>query len=171
MRNPFGEEIEDDEDEPVDDFNWAEEFGVFIAAAVGLDKTWMPKGKCQQWRYEDGLDDHPTLRFRPTPWHVGSSSKVQVGAGHISGRELSAVALLICHSCPVQWDCARYAIRGRIQAGTWAMKISYLRDLQLEWQRAGVDVFAIIDDAQVQGVPVQVAIERHRNIDSLATAV
>ena len=61
--------------EPVDDdddlIDWAEEYGVLIGAAFGLDKSWASRGRCRQWDYEDG-----DATFRPSPWHVASSSVV-----------------------------------------------------------------------------------------------
>lgn len=143
--------------EPVDDdddlIDWAEEYGVLIGAAFGLDKSWAPRGRCRQWDYEDG-----DATFRPSPWHVASSSVVEVAGEPVSGRELVKVALIICAGCPVQWDCARYAVRGMMQAGTWAMRITFLRDLQKDQPAA----LALLDAAEASGVSVQVAVDAHR---------
>lgn len=40
------------------------------------------------------------------------------------------MALMVCHSCQAQFDCADFAVRGMMRAGTWAMGITNLGWLQ-----------------------------------------
>lgn len=133
-----------------------DDLGVLITAGMFLDRDWMSRGKCRQWVYKD---DPEKLIHRPSPWHVANKG-VEVAGEMVSGQELVKVALLICFSCPVQWDCARYAVEGQMKGGTWSMRITALRDLQ----NAGPEVaFALIDRARAEGVPMQVAV---RGVDS-----
>ncbi len=145
-------------------FDWVEEFGVLIAAAIGLDTTWMDRGNCRNWDYGDGDETH-----RPTPWHVSSTSVVTVAGSPVRGSELTKMALIYCYRCPAQWDCARHAIRGMMQAGTWAMRITHLRGLQAAMTTD--EAVTLIDAAEVAGEPVQVAVRNSRAVDAGAEPV
>jgi len=81
----------------------------------------------------------------PTPWQVNKSQRI---AG-IRGSEMIKMALMVCHGCVAQYDCARYAVEGKMQAGTWSMGITNLNWLQeqADWE----DHLAV---AQELGVPV-----------------
>jgi hypothetical protein len=108
------------------------DLGDLITAAFGLDRSWADRAPCRAWIG----DEDP----KPTPWQV---SKLQT-IGGIRGSELIKMALMVCHTCVVQYDCARYAVEGKMQAGTWAMGITNLKWLQE--QDDWVDHIAIAAD-------------------------
>lgn len=49
------------------------------------------------------------------------------------------MALMVCASCPAQYDCAEYAVVGMMRAGTWAMGIT-----NLTWLQSQTDALNII---------------------------
>lgn len=130
-----------------------EDLGVLIAAALDLPREWMARGRCVGHSYDDG-----GTRYRPSPWQVSAAQSVVRGGVKTSGRELIKLALTFCQSCPVQWDCATYAIVGRMRAGTWAMKMADLDMMQKEpdrWVRQ-------VERWQAKGVPVQVGLRKRK---------
>lgn len=61
-----------------------------------------------------------------------------------------------CHTCPVQWECARHAIlveEGKRTTGAWAMT---KRDRG--WLGRQPDALSIIDVAKLEDVPVHQAV-------------
>lgn len=56
---------------------------------------------------------------------------------------------MVCNSCPVQWECADYAVQGKARAGTWAMGITNL--VWLQDQDAPLD---LIDAARRRQLPL-----------------
>lgn len=87
----------------------------------------------------------------------------KIGDSKYKGEELIQLALQICGRCPVQWDCAEYAITTEQRWGTWAMHIDDLRSIR--GRRVGLD---IVDRARRSGVPVQMAISRERRSHLIA---
>lgn len=77
-----------------------------------------------------------TKDAKPTPWQVDKS---QVVAG-VRGAEMIKMALMVCQACSAQWDCADYAVRGMMRAGTWSMGITNL--LWLQNRPDGLDIVA-----------------------------
>lgn len=129
-----------------------DELGVLLAAALGLDRGWTKRAACRGWRYDDDPDG---AMMRPSPWHLAPGD-VDPANRERTAYEMVKVALMICHGCPVQWDCARYAIEGQMRAGTWAMPISVLRSMS---RPANIErSLAQIDAAEAEGFPVQVAV-------------
>lgn len=98
------------------------DLGDLITAAIGLDRSWVKRAGCLKW-----TDD-----LKPTPWQVDKSQIVD----GVRGSELIKMALMVCNSCAVQWECAEFAVRGKMRAGTWAMGITNLAWLQdqEEWE-------------------------------------
>jgi hypothetical protein len=109
-----------------------------ITAAYGLDTEWMEKGSCFKWG-----SNRPG---HPTPWQVAPGRKYN----GISGSELVRYALLICNTCPAQYDCATYAVKAQMIAGTWSMPITQLRLLQKQANKHD-----LIDMARTNGVSMQ----------------
>lgn len=108
------------------------DLGDLITAAFGLDRTWVADASCRAWI----ADDDP----KPTPWQVNKSQNVN----GVRGSEMIKMALMVCHSCVAQYDCARFAVEGKMQAGTWAMGITNLVWLadQPDW----AEIIAIAED-------------------------
>lgn len=116
-------------------------FGRLIRAAFGLDTTWQEHGRCRSWR-----TDQPDAK--KSPWLEGATRGKN--ADGVSGVEIVKAALMLCSSCPVQYDCAEYALQGLMIAGTWAMDIN-----DLKWLQRQTDGQSIVDLARVQKRPVQ----------------
>lgn len=108
--------------------------GELIHAADGLDRSWVESSPCRLWAGS----------LRPTPWQVHKDQRfVEHRDGKkvvMRGDEMIKMALMICATCPVQYDCAAYAVQGLMQAGTWAMGIANLRWLQ--GQEGALDLVA-----------------------------
>jgi len=141
-----------------------DDLGILLSAALTLDRSWTSRAMCHQWRYDDDpANDNP----RPSPWHATRDTRIEIGGVEVSGHEMTRVALLYCFACPVQWDCARFAVEGLCKAGTWAMRIVALNRLQDDIPGA----LAMLHEAEDAGVPVQVAVARHlRTVDADAPA-
>lgn len=127
-----------------------DELGVLITAALYLDRTWMEHGKCRKWRYPDDPDGNI---HRPSPWH-GSRVPIKVGDVTVKTSEMAKVALMVCHGCPAQWDCATYAVKGKLQAGIWSMPLPALKAMQDDEGSA----LELIERARAEGVSMQVAV-------------
>ena len=126
--------------------------GALITAAFGLDTAWMDTGKCRDYR-----EVHQVPFDWPTPWQVEDAQKVD----GVRGRELINAALMVCHSCPAQYDCASFGVDGRMKAGTWGMRIG-----ELHWLQHQADSEQIILNAKRRGVPIQIHVDvtrRRRN--------
>lgn len=67
------------------------------------------------------------------------------------------MALTLCAMCPVQWDCAAYALNADEPDGTWAMSLK-----DRKWLRKQPDAHKIVEQASFDGVPVQFAVRRAR---------
>lgn len=108
--------------------------GELIHAADGLDRSWVESSPCRLWAGS----------LRPTPWQVHKDQRfVEHRDGKkvvMRGDEMIKMALMICATCPVQYDCAAYAVEGLMQAGTWSMGIANLRWLQ--GQEGALDLVA-----------------------------
>jgi len=126
--------------------------GALLVACFGLDREWMESGKCRDYNLI-----HHIPHFKPTPWQVEDVQRID----GMRGRELISAALIVCHSCPSQYSCADYALRGRMKAGTWAMRIG-----ELEWLQHQQDGERIIAKAERLGVPVQIHVDSTRKARS-----
>jgi hypothetical protein len=107
------------------------DLGELITAAFDLDRSWTARALCLAW-----VDD------KPTPWQVNKSQTVD----GVSGQQMIKMALMVCSACPAQYDCCRFAVRGLMQAGTWAVGIT-----NLGWLQEREDALEIIDDAEECG--------------------
>lgn len=111
---------------------------MLITAAYGLDVEWMKQGSCYNWGSK--REGHPT------PWQVAPGRKY----GDLSGSELVRYALLICNTCPAQYDCASYAVQAQMIAGTWSIPVT-----QLRWLQKQPDALDLIGMARDNDVPMQ----------------
>lgn len=101
----------------------------------------MKAGACHNWgSHRPG---------HPTPWQVAPGRKYN----GISGSELVRYALIICHGCPAQYDCATYAVKATMIAGTWSMPVT-----QLRWLQAQDDGLDLIEIARSRHAAVQTVI-------------
>lgn len=130
--------------------------GVLITAAFGLSREWAERAACRTWRSDADV---------PSPWQFDPDQVVYLERedgtkATLFGREMRQLALLSCRGCPVQYECATYAVDAKMVAGTWAMKIADLRWLQRQGDRAA----DIIAAAQLEGRPVQVAVRMARGL-------
>lgn len=119
--------------------------GSLITAALDLDWSWFDRGACTTW--------HQTWAG-PTPWQFDPG----VVRDGIKGDEMIEVALLTCQGCPVQYQCAKFAVLGRMNAGTWAM-----HPHDLVWLGQQKDRLRIISDAEAAGLPVGRVVRQQRD--------
>jgi hypothetical protein len=134
-----------------------DDLGGLITRAYGIDRNWMEHGACRGWANDDDLT--------PSPWQFDPTQEVPVKRADgtvavLMGREMQKLALIHCAGCPVQYDCAEYAVEaGLMLAGTWAMKI-----VDLAWLQKQDDWREILMDAFVAGTPVQVHVRSVRGV-------
>ena len=115
----------------------------YIRAALGLNREWAVQGYC---RHADG--------GRDIAWRVTPAERVTIGKTKYVGAELIAYAEATCELCPVQWECARFALRSEASVGTWGMSFD-----DLEWLSKNVDdPVGFIDAADTEDIPVQEAV-------------
>lgn len=71
------------------------------------------------------------------------------------------IALMVCQNCEAQYECAKYAVEGKMAAGTWAMRID-----DLLWLRTQSNSLQILEATEQVGESVQRAIPmvRSRNV-------
>jgi hypothetical protein len=118
--------------------------GELITAALDLDRSWMVNASCRGWQGKTSSE--------PTPWQVSPPGST----GGTPNFELRRYALMICFGCQAQYDCARYAIDGKMQGGIWAMPPTSLKMLQRKAETDRDAVFDLIAFAESEGVAMQV---------------
>lgn len=124
-----------------------ESLGTLITAAFELDRSWYDKGACSGWHRK---------MSGPTPWQQDPTATRDGYAD-----EMIAVALIICQTCPVQYQCAKYAVEGRMLAGTWGMHPS---DLVWLGRPANAKQAApLLRAAEAAGIPAQRAVRVARD--------
>lgn len=93
-------------------------------------------------------------------WTCGEHGKIKISGHYVKCSELTEMAVMICQTCPVQYDCARYAVDYEEPAGTWAMHRRHLEWLQnvgvrlVERLKPG-EAHDIIAAAEAEQVPVE----------------
>lgn len=123
--------------------------GRAVLAVRGLDQSWMPKGSCRNYpagRQPDGS----------TLWHADMTDKRYPTRAERDHNALATVALMICRNCPVQYECADFAVRSEACAGTYGVRLSNLRWLQEGMNRS------VLDRGRTSGLPVEVFVSNVR---------
>lgn len=121
-----------------------QDFPTYILKILGRDRTWMERGACR---------DHELARKRA--WTCRTSDEITIGNLQLNPKELIKAALMVCAACPVQYQCALWAIEIEEEAGTWSMEHDHLL-----WLIRQDDSEAIVHTARLQGEPVQVTVKR-----------
>lgn len=122
-----------------------EDFPTYIVKVLGLDRTWMDHGACR---------NHELARKRA--WTCRPNETVVVAGRRLDPKELIEAALMICSTCPAQYQCARWALEVREESGTWGM-----RHDDLLWLTRQPNGPGVIDEAERANEPVQVVVRRH----------
>lgn len=120
------------------------DLGDLISAALELDRGWTVRASCLSWSGDN----------KPSPWQVDKTQAVD----GVRGSELIKMALMVCRTCPAQYDCTRYAVQGQMRAGTWAMGIANLR-----WLQTRPDAADITDAAEKSGTPMEDVVQSLRS--------
>ena len=107
------------------------------------ERTWMPHGLCK------------TGKLPAKAWKCGENGTMELRGREVKCSEVTSMAVMVCQTCPVQWDCVKFAVQVGEEWGSWGCHIRYLRWLQ---GLDEADAILIIDDAQAEGVPVEVAV-------------
>lgn len=124
----------------------------YVKAGYGLSRTWVLDALCRDMGGEHRM-----------AWVVSPEQRVNIGESVIKGEKLIDAALGVCFGCPVQYECATYAVRSMADAGTWGMRIDDLR-----WLRRQPDAVPIIEVCEEVHEPVQRGVQRLRAIRSAA---
>ena len=124
-----------------------EDFPTYIVKALGLDRSWMDNGSCR------GHD-----LARKQAWTCRPSETVIIAGRKLDPKELIEAALMICSTCPAQYQCANWALEVREESGTWSMPHDDL--LWLIRQDDGADIIA---EAEQREEPVQVVVRATLN--------
>ena len=100
----------------------------------------------------------------PSIWLVDPQERYLFGDTTVRGDQLTEVALGECSMCPVQWDCASFAVMADEPWGTWGMLLD-----DLEWLKRQTFAETLIRNAEVRGQPVQFAVasQRRQNLVGL----
>lgn len=125
-----------------------EDFPTYIVKVLGLDRTWMDQGSCR---------NHELARKRA--WTCRPSETVVIAGVRLDPKELIEAALMICSTCPAQYQCARWALDVREESGTWGM-----RHDDLLWLSRQPDGPEIIDEAEAEERPVQVVVRSYMQV-------
>lgn len=97
-------------------------------------------------------------------WVAAPGEHHRVGAHIWKGSKLIELALSICSTCPVQWQCATAALDADERAGTWGDTLENLHWLR---RRHPGDYAKKIELAQSTGVSVQRTIRLMRQAPNM----
>lgn len=126
-------------------------FPIYVRRAFEADASFAVKGYC---RTRDGVIKEA--------WTVLPSETLIIDGGRYEGRTLIKMALELCRICPVQWECATFALTMASEPtyiwGTWGADATSLRWLK----KRGKLGTEIIRQAESTSTPVQVAVKLAR---------
>lgn len=123
----------------------------YIRKAFGHSRVWMDDAAC-----------HPLIRdpeLSHMTWMVPFGETRVVDGVRYSGEMMESIALPICHECPQQWLCTRWAIEVDERTGTWGLPFK-----QLLWLKKQPDALSIVDTARVHNIPIQKAVRIVRDV-------
>lgn len=117
-----------------------------------LDGDWKNEARCR------GHAGH--MRFA---WTIDSDRKHPTIDG-VERRDLLTtsvitMALTICRTCPVQYECVSWAVYVDETGGTWGLSVN-----DLKWLKGREDSEAFIRAAERRHTPIQVAVRRARAV-------
>jgi hypothetical protein len=110
----------------------------YVRAGFGLDLSWKKNAKCKT---QTGLTGKA--------WTTTAAETITVGDEKLPGRKLIQMAVMVCRTCPVQWECARYAIKSEAEIGTWGTEIAKIKMLGAQH-----NYNELLDAAQECDIPV-----------------
>lgn len=105
-------------------------------------EQWMVYGSCR------------TGKLPMEAWQCGEDGEIEIAGRSVKCAEVTKLAVMICQSCPVQWSCARFAIETEAEWATYGCRRRHMRWLQ---EMPYWDAMLIINDAEKNGTPVEVA--------------
>jgi hypothetical protein len=126
-------------------------YPTYVKRCHGHDTSWTDQARCK------GLSSDPKSPWY-NAWSTEPKTKHRFGDMVVLGEQLIKVGLDLCMHCPVQWDCATWALNVDEPQGTWGMRFEDLRAL-----REIRNPLALIERARLAEVPVQVAVRRLRS--------
>lgn len=112
------------------------------------------------------LDDRRPCRHQnrdpslPNPWHLSLNEVIEIEGQRVRSDIFVNAAIAACAECPVQWDCASYAVRTSSYGITFAMSASDLRWLTHHSRRHLAESW--VDEARADAEVVQVMVGRRR---------
>lgn len=138
----------------------SDDIALAIRRLQAAQPDWVRRARCTGTSMDEVGDD-TVNRTRSMWWRVGRNDSVDVEIDGSSVRVTAAsmvrCALLVCQMCPVQWECAEFAIEGD-EAFTWAAS-----ETDRRWFAENVaDWREQLAQARSEGLPVQQLISRTR---------
>lgn len=119
---------------------------LYMRLALGLDRSWVIRGRCLR-----------TNGDMSRAWVVDPRRNVTFSDGSVkSGWAMREYALTECRLCPVQWDCAIFAVKSEATTAIWSAPLDDLR----KFTRRFTDWEHRIRTAERYDVPVQVMLRR-----------
>lgn len=122
----------------------------YINSVAYGDQSWRSRSKCR--------DSSPQIVEMFT---CDEQASFELFGEQVSGYHIQQYLVTeYCHTCPVQWECARHAVQHEMDdryTGAWAM---LRRDLR--WLAQRDDALGFIDAAKVAEVPISVAVRDAR---------
>ena len=126
---------------------------IHVKLAFDADRSWAEGAQC--------TDANGKLRYA---WTVLANETIELGDSVYGGNELIALALEYCRVCPVQWQCASFAVATAPKPeqlwGTWGADMVELRWLK---RQGPLVTDALIGQAEATATPVQVAVHAARD--------
>lgn len=129
-----------------------EHFPKHMLKAQGVDRSWTEKARCKKNTSAPGGGPAPRPGFA---WTVDPKERGRHLLGHPASSWIE-MALIVCASCPAQYDCARFAVVVQEEHCTWAMHVEDLKAITKDPKRA----LLCIGAAEEMDIPVQVAVRR-----------
>jgi hypothetical protein len=111
-----------------------------IQRALRVDRSFYAEASCR-------TNEHTAPKIA---WVASPGRNYKVGANRYSGEKLIELALSVCSTCPVQWQCASAALEADERAGVWSDTLE-----NLHWLRRRGNHEVTLRMAQSAGVTVQ----------------
>jgi hypothetical protein len=121
-----------------------------VTRAHDRDTSWHQDANCR------GKSNNPESPWY-NAWFTEPKTRHKFGDIWVMGEQLIQVALDLCMHCPVQWQCASWALAVDEPQGTWGMRFE-----DLHWLKKQKDPQYIIAVANDHSEPVQVVVKALR---------
>lgn len=127
--------------------DWVDSLSEYAQRVAGRDDSWKKQSLCgkEEFALFAGCfvaDEDDWLVDGDNQWVTGYEAQKRV-------------VEQICIDCPVQWECARWGLEVDEEVGVYALTVRERRWLAANRTDTAL---ALIDDARIKGVAVQIAV-------------